>query len=169
MPAKKWLHPFKLCQQHVQLRGQIALAGLPDVTPVLSSDHGVVTYDLACDYDDEGIARLRLCLSAELPLVCQRCLQTMNWPVECMTLLSPVRTDAAEQQLPAAYEPLQVSATGSVLLSDLLTEELWLVMPQLPTHTEQCVVQADYFATADTATETPRSPFAVLRELQLNP
>ena len=167
MPAEeKPLYPFKLCRQGTHLHGQVALADLPDVGSVLSSDQGVVAYDLMCDHDDEGIARVRLHIAAELSLLCQRCLQPLVWPVEGVTLLSPVRTDVAQQQWPTAYEPLQVSATGAVLLADLLTEELWLAMPQLPRHDTSCPDQADAAVTLPAASAAP-GPFVVLRELQL--
>ncbi len=169
MPAEeKRLYPFKLCRQGTRLHGQVALADLPDMLSVLSSDQGAVTYDLACDVDDEGIARVRLHIAAELSLLCQRCLQPLVWSVDGVTLLSPVRTDVAQQQWSASYEPLQVSETGAVLLVDLLAEELWLAMPQLPRHTTACVVQTDDPAIAGTASEEP-GPFAVLRQLRLQP
>jgi len=168
MPEEKCLYPFKLCQQGVRLRGQVMLADLPGVASVLLSEHGVVTYDLMCGYDDQDIARLRLQMTTELSLLCQRCLQPLIWPVECVTLLSPVCTDSAEQQLPPAYEPLRVAETGTVRLTDLLVEELWLAMPQLPRHATACVAQVDTPVVEDTASAKP-SPFAVLRELQLAP
>ncbi len=168
MPEEKCLYPFKLCQQGTRLHGQVMLADLPDVASVLSSDHGAVTYDLTCDYDDQDIARLRLQVTAELSLLCQRCLQPLIWPVDCVTLLSPVRTDAAEQQLPTAYEPLRVAETGAVRLTDLLVEELWLAIPQLPRHTTACVTQVDAPAVEDPVSAKP-SPFAVLRELRCEP
>ena len=169
MPVEeKPLYPFKLCQQGARLHGQVVWADLPDVASVLLSDHGAVTYELVCDHDEEEVPRVCLHVSAELPLLCQRCLQPLVWPVDCVTLLSPVRTQAAQQQLSVSYEPLQVSETGAVRLTDLLTEELWLALPQLPKHDTACVVQTDYPATMGIASEKP-GPFAALCKLRLQP
>ena len=144
MPAQeKHLYPFKLCQQSARLHGQMGLADLADLVPVLSSDHGAVTYDL----------------------LCQRCLQPLICPLDSVALLSPVRTAAAQQ--PSSYEPLPVPETGGVLLTDLLTEEIWLAIPQLPRHDADCVVQTDYPAAVYPVSGTSSGPFAALRRLQL--
>lgn len=166
MPAQeKHLYPFKLCQQSARLHGQMGLADLADLVPVLSSDHGAVTYDLMCGSDDEGIAYMRLHITADLPLLCQRCLQPLICPLDSVALLSPVRTAAAQQ--PSSYEPLPVPETGGVLLTDLLTEEIWLAIPQLPRHDADCVVQTDYPAAVYPVSGTSSGPFAALRRLQL--
>lgn len=167
-PTRQTLYPYQLCERHVCLQGEIALSSLVRLADMLSVAEGVVTYQIDCSKDVERYHRVQVRAQAQLPLDCQRCLTLFHYPIEIDSLLSPVKGEQEMQRLPEAYEPLLVSATESVALSELIEEELMLAMPLMPMHPDQhcpSPVQLDYPAGESITTEAPK-PFAVLNALR---
>ena len=167
-PVCQTLYPYQLCERDTRLQGELALSSLVRLTDMLSLLDGVVLYHITFSRDIERYHRVQVKAQAQLPLDCQRCLSVFQYPIEIDSLLSPVRGDQEIQRLPEAYEPLLVSATESVVLSELIEEELMLAMPLMPKHPDQqcpLPVQLDYPAAVSITPEAP-NPFAILDVLR---
>ena len=117
----------------------------------------------------EGTAQLWLQLQADtrVPMVCQRCLQNVEWPVQLQRWFRFVATEQqAEQEDDDADEDLLVYARPFDLRA-LLEDELILALPLVPKH-RRCPkslptqVQDPEF---DAAVQPPK-PFAVLEKLR---
>ena len=167
-PACQTLYPYQLCERGIRLQGDIPLSSLAPVADILSVTAGVVLYDVTFSRDAERYCRLEVKVQAQLPLDCQRCLTTFQCSIATDSLLSPVRGEQEMQRLPDVYEPLLVSATESVVLSELIAEELILAMPLMPKHPDQQCPSSErlgYPASVSTqsAEQLTQTPFAVLR------
>ena len=99
---------------------------------------------------------LKLHIDAQLPVICQRCLDEMQVQLSldftylvCQTL--PIETDEND-------ETDWLEATADMNLQDLIEDELLLAMPVAPMHAHDCSKQSMQSG------EKP-NPFAVLKGL----
>jgi uncharacterized protein len=118
--------------------------------------------------DAIGRPALSIALEGSLPLECQRCMRTFEWPVRQETLVLLARN---ERELVALDE----DDVHEVILAEdvldplpLVEDELLLTLPFAP-HCEKadCVVQAE--AMDAPAREGGASPFAALGALKSKP
>lgn len=110
---------------------------------------------------------LRLTLSAEVDLVCQRCLGPVAVPVVVERDFRFVATEEqAQQQDDEAQEDLLV-LSREFDLAELVADEILLALPLVPRH-ELCPVPVKLVAMDDAfeAANTKPSPFAALAKLK---
>lgn len=162
--------PRRLCEQGKSFAGRIALRDFPRLTPLLASVEGEAAFTLEFDRDPERRPRIRGQVRARLALICQRCLQTMELPVEVSFQLSPVNGPREAENLPEDYDPLLIE---QALLhpQDLVEDELILAIPPAARHPEaECAISmADFVVEPDVPeSRGPRkeNPFAVLSKLK---
>lgn len=162
--------PRRLCEQGKSYEGRVALQGFARLAPLLTSNEGEAAFTLRFDQDDEGRARIRGHVKADLQVRCQRCMDSMWLNVDMNFLLSPVSGPQEAEMLPAEYDPLLLDEQ---LLHpvDLIEDELILAIPPAPRHPEaECAVNLADYRQGDSlkqAAEPKReNPFAALQQLK---
>lgn len=159
---------LKLCQQSLVLEGQVPLAELPRLAEALPVDVGnrVLQPVLHFSVDDEGHRLMQGHLEISVPMVCQRCLEIMEYPIHADLHCAFVVSDEQAKSLPAHLEPvmLETDATHTALY-DLLEDELLLSLPIAARH-EHCGEQQ---VEKQQQTEARKKPFADLAELLNKP
>jgi len=137
-------------------QGRWSLRELPRLRSSLADAEGDLEYDLRGTLDTLGRQALRLRLRGVLKLDCQRCLETMTFPVDLDTVLVLAASEAeidADAADPTA--PDRILADPEMPIGALIEDELLLSIPFAPRH-ERCAAGAD-------AGEAQRdSPFAGL-------
>ena len=137
---------------------------------MLVNSEGVVNIELAFGRDEQRLRTLKGKLSAELNLLCQRCLHPVNKTITSEFQLGIVMSDEQAQNLPRVYEPLLVEDEKLVLL-DVIEEELILSLPMFAYH-DDCEPEeyneGDIEESVESEVEeTKENPFSVLSELNL--
>jgi len=145
------------------VEGHLPLSTLPRLAGLLFDSEGEVRFSLGFDRDALGIAYAELELETVLPLQCQRSLQRFGFPVEMHQRLGLIRKEADEAGLPPGYEPLLVPESGELRASELIEDELILVIPVVPVD-PACPEVTPPTPVAD-APERPH-PFAALAALK---
>ena len=159
MPHQPVIDALEFAQAGASLRGVCAVADFPRLRDALFSDSGTLEYELSGQRDAQGRAALWLRIRGALQLACQRCLGAMELPVDIDS-----RLVLAGSQHEIDAEPLtaessdRVLASKSLLVRDLIEDELLLAVPYAPRHA-QCGTQQE---AAGAARE---SPFANLGAL----
>ena len=146
------------------IRGRIALASLARVLPLTDSAAGELEVVLEFGRDQEGTRYLAGSIKGMLELQCQRCLESMDYPLNVKFRLGLVQ-DPDAQHLTDRYEPLIVTPEPA-LLAEVISDEVLLALPIAPLHEDMddCrEVTADYHASADAQRD---NPFAVLEQLK---
>jgi len=161
--------PRRLCEQGKAYEGSVALRDLPRLTPLLTSLEGEAAFALEFDRDEEKRLRIRGKVTADLGLLCQRCMLSMQLPVQAAFCLSPVSGPVEAEGLPDEYDPLMLEAAAMRPL-DLIEDELILAIPPAPRHSEaECAVKLADFRMQPEGQEPEAAednPFAVLAELK---
>jgi len=125
--------PFRLAEAGRLMDGDILLSQFKRLQPLLVSDQGRVQVELAFGVDPMGVPNLTGRIRVDLQLICQRCLQPMNWQIDNEVALAFVRHEAEEAAVPGPYEPYLVESVP-VYLTDIIEDEVLLALPQIPRH-----------------------------------
>ncbi len=106
--------------------------------------------------------------TTQVTLLCQRCNHEFSHPINVEFCFSPVQGTDTEEELPEAFEPVEVNDHGEIDLLQLIEDELILSLPIVALHAEEnCSVGPDDMTFGIIEPEQERkNPFAVLKELK---
>jgi uncharacterized protein len=90
---------------------------------------------------ERGVPVVEVAVEADIPLVCQRCLGVVEWPVESTARVAIVQDLAAADRLDAELDPF-IAADGRLALRDLAEEQLLLALPLVPRHDDDAQCEA---------------------------
>lgn len=156
--------PFSLADSGQALDGEFPLARMPRLIEQLNDSGGTVKVSVQFGCDSQNIPFIRGEIRADLAMTCQRCMESVQVPVEVDVSLALLRSAAEMNELPAQYEPLVVDTIRLSLLT-VVEDELLLALPIVALHdTAEC------FAGERDSTEDGQdqvtNPFAVLAGLK---
>lgn len=138
----QYVDGLRLCQQEASLAGTVDVAKLPRLAAVVSRQEGLADASLRFRLDEQQRKIVDGEVSALLPMVCQRCLQEMEWPISAAFEWALVWSDEQAAQLPRSLDALLVEE-GEVDLYAALEEEILLALPLAVQHEPgQCVAPA---------------------------
>lgn len=143
------------------------------LTALLADGHGDVAVDLQFGVDEQRISYMRGHLSAEVSMTCQRCMGPVTVPLEADIAVGFAVSDERASLMPDAYEPC-VLADETVMLADLIEDELILVMPIVAVHPQQSCQpwfkeqqeELSVIEEVDKEIAEKKNPFAVLASLK---
>lgn len=169
----EYIDPLHLADKRGALKGQIPLDNLKRLADLLFDDSGAVSVELF--FQREGrLATIDGRLDAVLQLRCQNCLGALAWPVSAAVKLGVVTSIAQADKLPEAYEPLVLEGE-TLLLSDIVEDEILLALPIFPKHQHACLDVSHFSLSASVneaetrADDKPSSrenPFSILANLK---
>ncbi len=139
------------------LRGKIAISRLERMGKSLASTQGEIEFQLDGELDGQRRPNLRLSISGQVQLTCQRCLTDFTFPLALENRLVLV---ARESELPEIEdEDLEADflvADGKLNVRDLIEDEIILSLPLAPMHSDECV------EIRNSAEKNAATPFAKL-------
>ncbi|MFC3914184.1 23S rRNA accumulation protein YceD [Pseudaeromonas sharmana] len=127
-----------------------------------------VDAELSFGTDAQGLTVMQGHAQALVSLECQRCGDAFNHQCDITFTYTPLTTKVAEDELPEAYEPIEVDENGEIDLHELLEDEIILSLPIAPMHAEHECKRGGMQMTwgkIEPADERP-NPFAVLNSLK---
>jgi len=165
----KVIRPLKLAETGARLQGWLPLSEMSRLAMhlVVSDAHVESHLQFGVDADHTRFVRGRI--KASLPLICQRCLGQMEFPVDIDVSLGIIGAGEEAERLADIYEPLLLTEeTGN--LADIVEDELLLVLPIVAMHPQgDCTpgAQDEVIVQAPQARqpEETRRPFADLAKL----
>jgi len=175
---------LRFCDQSRELSGLLATADMPRLCELLSDNEAHIDIALSFGVSD-GFSKRKIkfvkgVISATLNLLCQRCLEPMEWKVDRILQLGLLEHELAEKpgcekeldELPERYEPFFVEQ-GLVSIVSMVEQELILALPLIAKHEiANCSVQDDPIQLAalhgDDQVVTPKeNAFSVLKDLKV--
>ncbi len=165
LPLK--VDPFRFAENGLSLSGFLLIKELPRLCSSLHSDEGQVNAELEFGIDEEGIRYVKGHLETYLTLQCQRCLESFKYEIIANFLLGIVHTEKEALELPERYDPLVVT-DGSVILRDMIEEELIVSLPIVPMHdAKKCQAILPFESNSGAIAEAEKeSPFKVIESLR---
>lgn len=92
--------------------------------------------------DAMGRPALEVAVEGMFPLVCQRCLRLLEWPVAQRTVVLVARTPEALAALDDAVEQEVILGSKALEILTLIEDELLLSLPFAPRHETDCAAEA---------------------------
>lgn len=162
------IDPVQLAEKGTRFNGDFPLKGMRRLLELCANDAGSVQIDLRFEHDEGNNVRVLWgTINARVHVTCQRCLEPFALALHSesrLVLLTP-----GEQ--PALLEPDGTPVDSLVIehplsLSELIEDELLLVMPMIPNH-----APADCAAAKKASGDAPKvaqkkNPFSVLEQLK---
>jgi len=133
---------------------------------MLVAPEGSASVDLGGRLDPLGRAWLEGSVDTTVRLVCQRCLESMEWHLSARVAFRLSDTPLDDDSTPPGFDSLVVEEGERIGLDGLVEDELILAMPIVARHDD---LECGPLATADRAREeadqTIHRPFADLAEM----
>lgn len=165
LPVK--VDPFRLADHAVSLKGILLVKNMQRLVTSLHSTEGDVTVSMDYGIDGQGIRFLHAHFAVDLVLQCQRCLGPFLYYIADNFLVGIVHTEEEAKQLPENYIGL-VAKEGSLIIQDVLEDELILSLPIVPMHDpKDCKVKLPLAAGSEDTAEITKgeNPFKVIELL----
>lgn len=163
------IDPIRLAKARKILTGELPLASCKRLIPLLySPDTANLTVAIEFGVDRENIHFCAGEVTGTLNLVCQRCLEPMEWQLKMPIRLAFVNNEFEAENLPGDYES-HILHSVPVAMSDIIEDELLLAMPQVPMHpVNDCTASEilNELTSDDHAAEVKENPFTALASLQ---
>jgi uncharacterized protein len=165
----------RLADGQADVAFEIPLDQLPRVRAQMADSGGHVS-GVAHFRREAGFRVAEIEMQGVVPLVCQRCLEPMQWPVSGSGRVALIAAESEADRVPQEFETV-LAPESRIRVGDLVEEELLLSLPIVPLHADasECAVQqADPDAgrlvkhepvAAQGAGENTQRPFERLGEL----
>lgn len=163
------IDPISFADRQRVLKGQIPLTKLSRLADLLLDNIGHLEVDLSFSKDGR-LSVVRGRLRGELIVECRTCLQAVTLPLDVKVNLAVVKTIEQAERLSGEYEPLMVE-DEKILLHEMIEDEVLLILPDFPRHTQEC---QPYKHSTHTLKSAPNNyqhsksdnPFSVLSQLK---
>jgi uncharacterized protein len=148
-----------------ELRGRIKLARLVRALPQFESPEGELEVSLTLARDEDGTRYLAGSVQGRLVLLCQRCLEPLEYPLGLTFRLGLVHSQEQIQGLSDRYEPLLITGEPASL-AEIITDEVLLALPIVPLHSGTSTCRPPAMDNQTPEGNRRESPFDVLAQLK---
>jgi uncharacterized protein len=148
------------------LSGEAPAAAFERLARECVNDEGRIRWALNGSVDDDGVCWIEVDLSGSMMLQCQRCLDGVEFRVDCFSRLRlvPAGEPWGDEDLEDdSYEALELD--GLLDTRTLVEDEVLLSLPIIPLH-ERCGIPAVADGDAASPDADVKSPFAALGKLK---
>ncbi len=156
------VEPVGLADAGRSFRGEIAIAAFARLRPLLADTEGGLRVALVFRRDERRLRVLTGRIEGRLNLICQRCLQALEFPLQLEFSLGIVASEAEIDRLPQGYEPLL--ANGELLrTAEVIEDEILLLIPAVPMHAGESRCESGY---RNRPAQEKDNPFSILEKLK---
>lgn len=167
--------PFRLVEQGRLLDGIIPIGDFPRLKELVfqgdKQSDSVIAVHLSFMRTNTGLPAIKGEISAELQMLCQRCLDAKTEPFESQFEVVLVTSDEQAERLQGGFDTWFVEEKR-VFLQDFIEDEIILALPLAVTH-ENCqavreLIEAlpESVANEEQEVSEKENPFAVLKNLK---
>ena len=168
--------PFKLVEQGRQFEGRMPLSDFPRLKDLLFTSEStendkLVKVNLEFTRNETGLPVIKGQISAEMQMICNRCLDATTLNVVTQTEVVLVGSDAQAERLQDSFD-IWLVEDQTLVLKDFIEDELLLAMPIVIAHDEcepaRKLIEALPDDEYSDEQQEKENPFAVLKDLKLN-
>jgi uncharacterized protein len=155
----------RLADRQAEVAFEIPLDQMPRVRTQFASAAGKV-HGTARFRREAGFRVAELEMSGSAQLVCQRCLEPMQVPIDGSVHVALLVSEHEADRVPPEFETVHVPE-NRIRVRDLVEEELLLTLPISPLHedAQECGVKSEPVAPAEAPVHETQRPFEQLGEL----
>jgi len=128
------INPLRLAEKNAILKGTLLLSTMLRLKEFLADPKGEVVVSMKFSRDEDQNIFIDLQVNTELILTCQRCMNSLNYPISINVLLSPMMDETKISRL-QNYEPL-IMQGELVAVQDIVEDEILLNLPLIAKHSQ---------------------------------
>lgn len=166
----KQIEPHKSAQKRSDYVGVFVAKDMLRLAELVVDILDDISVEVKFETDAQGLTFFHGKLQTRVNLECQRCNEPFELPVEVVFCYTPIEEGQSTDEIPEAYEPVELNEHGEINLIALFEDEIILSLPIVAMHDENlCKVQENElsYGEIEPAVKQP-NPFAVLKELKRN-
>jgi uncharacterized protein len=134
---------FRLARDRDSLQGEFDAAASERLYDWLAPGDAPIRWSITGTTDVLGRLAIAIELAGSVPMECQRCLESLQWPVEQRTVALLAKNEADAETLDADSEDEVVLASEPLDALALVEDELLLSLPYAPAHPDgECAAPA---------------------------
>lgn len=161
--------PIKSAQKRLTYDGLVPSANMQRLGEAVINTPQDIEVSLRFDVDEQRISYFAGHAEATVDVLCQRCNKPMTLQLKSDFQYAPLTKRLQEDEVPQAYEAIELNDLGEVMLHDVVEDELLLTLPIVTMHApEECDVDRDTMTYGELPPEAEEkaNPFAVLQDLK---
>lgn len=161
----RFIDPKQLALQNAYLKGEVALAQLERLHDCLCEIQGTVEIEWIFAFDNKQRPTIQGSTQAQLPMLCQRCLQPLQWTVDTQIALVVFNGEPrSDEELPMGYEIITLNH-HQLSLWNLIEDEIILALPLVAKH-DNCIANEYQLSAEKMANDACSNPFQLLLKLK---
>ena len=162
--VRRVLDVEELASRRAVLAGVVDPASMPRLLEVVTARPGEIAYRIEFIRDVSSRPKMLGHVEGMLPLVCQRCLERLDWSFD--TRFESLMVDS-ERDETGGLDAL-VCTDGRIELELVIEDELLLALPSAPVHPHGACEAPPIRAAGEQPRSRRSSPFSALRALRSN-
>ena len=129
---------FNFAKKEISLSGVYQISDLARVSEIASNKTDKININLSFYLDNDKTPCIDGIISLDIVLICQRCLEELNISLKVRFNLAFVRNEKQGEELDSNYE-IYVTEEDELATHDLISDEILLAIPMVPTHDYNCI------------------------------
>jgi len=153
---------FNFAKKQVNLSGFYQISDFPRISGIASNKKDNITVDLSFYLKNNKTPCVDGIIELDIVLPCQRCLDDLSIALKVNFNLAFVRHGQQPEGLDSHYE-IYVIEEEELLTHDLISDEILLSIPMVPTHDYDCM---EVITKQEIVEEKAENPFAILKNIK---
>ena len=160
----KKINLFNFAKKEVKLNGDYKVSELSRLSEIASNENDKVEVDLSFRLVNGRIPCVEGIIKSTLVLDCQRCLDSLQVDLKVPFSMAFARSEFQADSLDDKFEIYLIGDYEELETKDLITDEILLSIPMVPTHDYDCGLKTDKGKIIEEARE---HPFDVLKNIKI--
>lgn len=164
------VEPFRAAKRRLDYQGILPKEQMPRLAEATLAVNRDADAWIRFEVDSQGLTVMTGKATTEVVLECQRCGGPIGQTLEVEFQYTPVIDHQQTDEIPDAYELLELDENGAFRLHELLEDEFLLALPLIAKHSlEECNIHDELQMFGEIAAgedQQQRNPFAILQNLK---
>jgi len=152
---------FKFAKKEISLSGLYQISDFPKISEIARNKTENVRVDFSFYLNNNKTPCVDGIIELDIVLACQRCLDDLSIALKINFNLAFVKNNQESEEIDSHYE-IYIIEEDELATHDLISDEILLSIPMVPTHDYDCIKEINKQETAEGKSE---NPFAILKKL----
>ena len=154
---------FNFAKKEISLSGLYQISDFPRISEIASNKKDNIRADLSFYLKNNKTPCVDGIIELDIVLACQRCLDDLSIILKIDFNLAFVRYEKQGEELDSYYE-IYVTEEDELATLDLISDEILLSIPMVPTHDYDCIKEINE---QEIVEEKSENPFAKLKKIKI--
>jgi uncharacterized protein len=161
----KTIKLFKFARKEASLHGDYKISAMPRISEIARNTEDRIKVALSFYLENDKTPCIKGIIKANIILDCQRCLEALPLELNVLFNLAFVRHESQAEELDTSFEIYNIGEEEDLDSIDLITDEILLSIPMVPSHDFDCSLKID--KEKEIVEKISKNPFDVLKNIKM--